>query len=732
MMPSLGGIFVLIALLAVTLVIPSAHASIMAEGVYGKTVIVELVNESDGKITQIQMWLDGNKFESCNAENDWTCTIAPENLIVFDPSEPLLPGKSVKLALVTDEPATAIFWKTLDGEDDLETGTMQPDRSPNQRKPHPPNILDKTPDIQPPSGPAITDESVFRLVPEKPNVGSTVRVVGQLLGVSQPFDFYIGSEKIGTFRTDESGSFVGTVRISESQNPGRIDFKLSSAEDHREFSLRIGDARIRTPLSSSTDLTLNNAPDVVHRGDQVNISGTGKPNSAITAEINAPDGSTINSMIAEIDSRGVWGIDEPITIPVNAQFGSYTATITDGRQTITKQWIVESNHIIDIKPVQLKFNPGETMVFKGTAPPNTQVAVTMEDPNGREISSDVIKTDSAGATSFEFPTTKTTSTGTYTLIVTVGSEREFIYAGLGLLPSTPVNLELDKFHYDSDATAIITLSGDNSDTLELLIVEESNNREVAKKSILLGPDGRGTYMLELEGLKSTVYSAVVKKGNIQSGEKFAINLKKNPSDLIIHTTKTKYLPGESMLITGNTMEIRRVSDSQSKARPPVCPDETPIYLVMITLVNPDGEDTRQKSLFANNKCQISDRTFRVPIDAKPGTWTVRADSGLKSATAEFDVLDKSDNGIQITVEEGQSISKQESLDIHVTGGKQKIAVTITAQNGDVVATLQFLASDDGEVNQPWLVPIDIEPGIYTFRASYSKQNFAETTYEITE
>ncbi|RNJ74957.1 MAG: biofilm-associated protein [Nitrosopumilus sp. B06] len=735
MMPSLRGVFAMIVLLAVALVTPAAHADVVVEGIgYGKTVIVELVNESDSKITQLQMWLDGDRFESCDAENGWTCAIAPESLIVFDSSEPLLPDRSARLALVTDKPATAIFWKALDGEENIETGTMLPDRSPVQKKPDLVNIRDpNNPDAQVPQGPAITDESIFRLVPEKLNVGSTVRVVGQMLGASQPFDFYIGSEKIGTFRTDKDGSFVGTAKISESQNSGRVEFRLSSAEDHREISLRIGDARVRTPPSSDTELTLNNAPDIVHRGDQVNISGTGNPNSAITAEITAPSGGIINSMIAEIDSKGIWGVGEPVTIPADAQFGIYTATITDGRQTITKQWRVESNQVIDIKPIRLKFNPGEDMVFEGTASPDAQIVVTMENPGGKEISSDVVKTGSTGFVSFKFPTAKTMAFGTYTLIASLGSDREFIYAGLGQLPSTQVNLELDRFHYDSDAIATILFSGSSSDTLELLIVDDSNNKEVVNESITLRPDGSSTYALDLKGFKSTVYSAVIKKGNIQSEEKFAVNLKTNPSNLVIHTTKTKYLPGEAILITGNTMEIKRTpSDSKAKPRPPVCPDETPIYLVTISLVDPDGTYTRQKSSFANNKCQISDQTFRVPTDAKAGTWAVRADSGSKYATTEFEVVDTRKTGIQIAVEKGEIISgQQESVDIHVTGSQSIVTITITSWDDNIIDTIQFPANNDGEVNQPWLVPIDIEPGTYTFRASYSKENVAEATYEIT-
>ena len=45
----------------------------------------------------------------------------------------------------------------------------------------------------------MTTESTFRIVPDKPNVGSTIRVTGDNFGESQEFDFFIDTQKIGSF-----------------------------------------------------------------------------------------------------------------------------------------------------------------------------------------------------------------------------------------------------------------------------------------------------------------------------------------------------------------------------------------------------------------------------------------------------------------------------------------------------------------------------------------------------
>ena len=45
----------------------------------------------------------------------------------------------------------------------------------------------------------IFSDSTFKIIPDKPNSGSTIRVTGEGFGVSQVFDFYINTEKIGKF-----------------------------------------------------------------------------------------------------------------------------------------------------------------------------------------------------------------------------------------------------------------------------------------------------------------------------------------------------------------------------------------------------------------------------------------------------------------------------------------------------------------------------------------------------
>ena len=147
----------------------------------------------------------------------------------------------------------------------------------------------------------MTTESTFRIVPEKPNVGSSIRVTGDKFGASQELDFYINSEKIGSFETDKNGHFMTTMKIPADQEAERVDFKVKDKEgEEKKVSLRIIKVEDRIVDEQNIKLTLQGMPNIVHRGDKLDISGTGDPNSAITAKITTAEGEIINTRTAEV------------------------------------------------------------------------------------------------------------------------------------------------------------------------------------------------------------------------------------------------------------------------------------------------------------------------------------------------------------------------------------------------------------------------------------------------
>ena len=706
------GIF-LSSVLLFTLVMISNPTNVFADEIiiknisFEETTILELTNESNEEISTFRVWLGSNfDFKSFKTEKGWIGEKTPQGVIVFTSSDTIKSGESVKFGFKTDKISTGINWKALnENGKQIDTGKAAPGELPTISE----DSSDNETQIEKTSY-GISSDSTFRIVPEKPNVGSTIRVTGENFGTMQEFDFYIDSKKIGSFETDRDGHFMTTMKIPEDQKADRVDFKIEDINgEEKKISLRIGEIDNRIPISDNIKLTIKGLPNVIHRGDLLEISGTGNPGSAITAEITTPEGEIINSRTAEVDTKGNWELEEPVLIALDAPFGKYSATITDGRDSILKQWSVESDKSIIIVPSTLKFEQGETMTFSGTAIPNQPIDIVLEDPLGKEIFSDILQVDKNGDIEFEFDTDQTAVKGTYTVIATQEKEKEFIFVGIGQLPSIPVNLEFDKLNYKTSETAIISLSGTGSEIVSLLIIDPSDKPKGDTISITLQPDGTGTHELDLSGFTSGVYTAVASKGTAQSTEIFTVGLQIGSGDIKINTTKEDYIPGDSILILGDT---------------------NPNVLLTITMTNPEGDEIKVRETYSDKNGKISEDSFRIPSDGIPGTWIINAKSGSNFVNTEITVLAVEQEGMIVLIEEGESYGGVgQTMNIQVYGGAQTVTIEIIAEDGEVIDKLQFPASNDGEINQPWIIPKDTEPGTYTIIAT-DAFNRAEAIFEI--
>jgi len=700
-------------LFSISLIIIQPNA--YAEGIDVKsfsleeTTIISVENNSNEEINTIRIWLGSDfNFKSFKTEKSWVGEKTPQGVVIFTSSESIKPGELVKFGVKTDKVSTGINWKALDNKDtQIDLGkVLSKELSGIITVPDDTTVPKDT--VEQNSEPSISSDSVFRIVPEKPNVGASIRVTGDKFGGSQELDFYIDTKKIGSFVTDENGHFMTTMKIPETQNDGRVDFKIKDKEgEEKKVSLRIEKIENRIPDSEIVKLTIQGIPNMVHRGDFLEIFGTGDPSSAITSTVANNEGEIYVTRTAEVDSKGNWELEEPIIIPLDMPFGKYSATITDGRQNILKQWTVESDKIIIIAPSNLKFELGELMKFNGTAVPNKSIEVIMEDPFGKEIFSDIIQVDESGFVNFAYQTTQNSIKGTYTIIATQEKDKEFIFTGLGQLPTIPVNLEFDSLHYKAGDIANISLSGKASEVISLLIIDPSDKPKGDSVSITLQPDGRGTHQLDLEGYASGAYTAVISKGSSQSTEIFTVGLQTGSGEIKINTTKLSYLPGDAILLLGDTAEN---------------------VLLTVSLMDPDENIIKEKESFSDKNGKITESSLRIPTDAKHGIWKINVKSGANFDTIEIDVLSTLQDGMIVTVEEGIEVGGVgKTISIKVNGAQQTVEIEIVAEDGEIIETLSFPASDQGAIDLPWLIPKDTEPGLYTISVT-DAFNSAETTY----
>ena len=667
---------------------------------FEKGTIIEFTNEGKEEVYSFRIWLGSDyNFESFKTEKGWLGEKTPVGVIIFTSAESVKQGESVKFGVKTNESKPGINWKALDEKgEQIEIGkSIAKDWTDNASTPMN-------------TGKGVLENSFFRIIPDKPNAGGSIRVTGDNFGSLQKFEFFIDTKKLGFIDTDKKGHFMTTFQIPDNQKAERVDFFVKDKSGEEEtISLRIGDKGTKIPSSEIVKLTIKGIPEVMYRGDFLEISGTAQPGSAITATVTNSDNEVTNTRTAEVDAKGTWKLSEPIIVPLDTPFGKYSVEITDGRENILKTWTVESSKVIVIAPTNLKFIPGETMRYNGTALPNQPIELILKDPLGDEKISDIFEVDDTGIVEFEYSTTASLDKeGTWTLIATQGKHKEFIYAGLGELPSIPINLEFDKLNYKSSEEAIITLIGKPSELVSLLIIDPSDKPKGESISITLEPDGRGSYTLDLDGFSSGIYSAIVSKGNTKSTETFTVGLQTGSGEISIVTTKFTYEPGEAILILGETK---------------------PNVLFTLTLIDPDENEVKVKESFSDKNGKITENSFRLPSEAEPGMWKIKAKSGSNFELIEIEVTSIAVDGMVITVEEGDQIpAVGKTITIRVLGAKQTVSIEIIPEKGDIIE-LSFVASAEGKIIIPWIIPPDIVPGIYTFKAT-DAYNTAETTFEL--
>jgi len=162
-----------------------------------KTTIITLTNDGSKDVKTFRIWLSQDtNFQSFKTERGWIGEKTPQGVIIFTSSESIKENESVKFGIKTDKANPIINWKGLDQTSStIDTGVIA--TTTMNAVIQNPKLMDEE-NIKNNSG-EIFSESTFRIIPDKPNVGSTIRVTGENFGVSQYYEFYIDNNKIGNF-----------------------------------------------------------------------------------------------------------------------------------------------------------------------------------------------------------------------------------------------------------------------------------------------------------------------------------------------------------------------------------------------------------------------------------------------------------------------------------------------------------------------------------------------------
>ena len=153
-------------------------------------------------------------------------------------------------------------------------------------------------------------------------------------------------------------------------------------------------------------------------------------------------------------------------------------------------------------------------------------------------------------------------------------------------------------------------------------------------------------------------------------------------------------------------------------------------LLTLSMIDPEGNEVKVKETFSDKNGKISESAFRIPTDAKSGTWIINAKSGSNFDNAEINVVVSATEGMVVLVEEGENIpGLGDTIIIKVFGAQQNVQIEIVSEDGEIIGELEGIITSAGIIDQLWAIPKDTEPGTYTINVT-NPSDSAVTTFEI--
>ena len=661
---------------------------------FENSTVLEFKNSrgNNTEIDSVRIWLgDGNSFQSFKTEKGWMGKNTPQGVIIFTTQDSIRPGESVKFGIKTLVEKPSVNWKALDSNGNIikTAKTLTSTESSDVT-----NITD-VPEVNQPESVGLKDASTFRLIPDKLSPGSDFRLLGTNFVPNQSLTFYIDGNLTKSFSTDSKGNFLLTSKISEQADPGRTEFSITdSVGAEKEISIRLIESDKRLILKTS-EVVLANTPSNVTRGDTILLQGTGTPETTLTITARqSTETISINTIITK--PSGEWSFEN--LFPPDIGLETVTITISDGKSEVSRNIDVISSKKITINSDEPRYEQGDVVTFSGNAIANQNLLVSLEDPKGAEVFSNIITVDPSGIISFDVPISKTSMKGTYILYSNQGDEESITVVGIGEDPVEVIVVNTSKLNYSSNENVVVTIQGMPNASVSLIIIDEAS-KERLSDSVELGPDGFLIYEFSASDLSSGAFSIELRQGKARGDTVFTIGLTSGSGPIEMQTTKDNYKPGESILVMGNTGKNS---------------------LITVTLHDTADNILKKIETFSNKEGAFRTDKFRIPNDPLIGEWTVKAKSGGNIAEYKITVAAQLENVIVLVDKESLAYSHSEIVNISGAGATEGTALKLEFLdiNGDSISgMLTIYATNTGEYRTSWIIPDDIEPGPIEIRVT---------------
>jgi len=687
-------------LLISSIVLISSFESSFADEVVATSIgfenstILELKNVrgNTANIDTVRIWLSGeNEFKSFKTEQGWMGKNTPQGVIVFTSQKEVNPGEAVKFGIKTEQENPIINWKALDSSGEVISSastTITKSEAPQNK-----------PELNLPKTTGIKDESNFRFIPEKPTSNSDFRVVGENFVPNQSLDFYIGDKLEKSIKVDSDGKILFTAKAPLTKNDERTEFILiDSGGNEKILSIRIPLLENRE-IPDIIKLSLGNTPQQVKRGDTITLTGMATPNTTITITTKILNGDIIAISTIGVGFNGEWSHDNLFSPTL--ELGQISIEVNDGKSTALRNIEVISAKLINISSIETAYEPGDRVTIDGTAIPNQEMSIVVEDSIGAEIFSRIVSVGESGNVNFFVDISRDAIEGTYVLLAFQGNEEGVTIFGIGQEPESILILRTASLNFSSHENAKVTIQGQPNAQVSIMLID-SSDREKFSDSVNLGPSGKVVYEVKTNELTAGAYTLIGKRGESSGSVIFTIGLKTGSGAISVQTTRDEYKSGEHVLILGNTGSINVLLD--------------------VVIADPDGTVIKKVETFSDRFGLFKIDNFRIPLDGKLGTWTINAKSGGNFKATEFKVSGESAT-LSISADKNE-YKPNELVNFSGSGARQSATITIKIfdSEGDKITELNINAKSDGKYLTIWQIPADLELGEYEITADDGASN----------
>ena len=696
---SIGGIFASLLLVFSIFILFSISEVNAEEGIsvsasgYENTIIIEFENNSESKIKTVSVWPGGEiTFASFKSESGWGGgKYSDGQLISFTATSTLNPGESVKFGLVTSEKIDGMNWKVLDqNNNEIDRGkeTIQLISETTSDF-----IEDESEEVEQAkqTGDQLYGTKTF--IPEKIRVGSDVRIAGNGFNSEQNLKLYLDNTILKSLDTDKQGNFLTTISIPSDFNVGTSEFIIKNESGNIQSSnINIGEEKSRFLKTGAFDVA--NIPAEIRYEETLTISGNAYPQSAIILSFENVDRVLDKTRVVVANSNGEWMFEEDIAR--TESIGEKYVIIENNNNKTTKNLNVKSDYLVEISTSAIRYNEGDTINIIGSGEPGKNTTVLVKDENGKIVHYDVFVGQPNGNFNYELLVNNEFPTGTYTVVLKQENGSDAVLFGVGKYPSPTIITLMEKTNFTLNSKAVLNIIGPASSKLSVKILDDNDNLKLTD-SIVTSSDGKSKYSIDLDGLSSGIYQAVVGSATLQDSIKFSIGLEPGSGEISLIIIKSTYSPGESILVLGSTGADARLT---------------------VTLYDPSGNISGAIETFSDTTGRFSTNDIGIPLNAELGTWKITAHSRLDTKSIDINVTLPTIKGITLTIEDTEYANNQ-TIEIHgiAKSDDPNLQIIITDELDATVATLNTPITSDGTFSLPWIIPNTIESGTYTITVS---------------